>query len=261
MVAPITRALVTGASAGIGARFAHHLADRGAELVLVARRGERLTQLAAQLPTRAEVLPADLADPEALMRVEARLADTDAPVDLLVNNAGFGVYGAAVDMDLRRQIELVDVNVTALLRLTQAALPGLIARGSGGLINVGSLAGDVPTPLAAAYGASKAFVHSYTHAIHEELRGTGVHAMLLAPGVTSTEFGAVAGVNGSGTLPPRLRSEADAVVRRAIDDFTRRRAVSMPGAHNRIASRLAGFAPAAVVRRVSGAAHRRAVEA
>jgi uncharacterized protein len=162
VTARIGRALVTGASAGIGAAMARELSARGVEVVLVARRSERLEALAAELATDAEVLVADLADRSGRDLVAERLVREDRPVDLLVNNAGLGVYGALAAQDPDRIRELLDVNVTALVELTRAALPGLLAREVGGIINVGSTAGYLPGPYSAVYGATKAFVRSFT---------------------------------------------------------------------------------------------------
>jgi uncharacterized protein len=252
---PLRRALITGASAGIGETFTRHLADRGAELVVVARRRDRLEALAAELPVDVEVLPADLLDPQQRARVEARLAATERPVDLLVNNAGFGAYGSVADLEADVQAGMVDLNVTTLVRLTRAVLPQLLARGTGGVINVGSIAGYQPDPYGAVYGATKAFVRSFSEALTEELRGTGVHALLLAPGITPTEFQEVAGVRDG--LPSLLLTTPDVVVDAALTAFARRRSVCVPGPVNRLSAYGSQVAPSAVSRRVSGELHRR----
>jgi uncharacterized protein len=252
----IVRALVTGASSGIGEEFARQLADRGVDLVLVARRRDRLEALAAALPVPAEVLPADLTVEADLAHVERRLRQTDEPVDLLVNNAGFGAYGPFGELAIDRQQQMLDLNVTALVRLARAVLDQLRPRGTGGVINVGSTAGFQPDPFAAVYGGTKAFVRSFTEAMHEELRGSGVHAMLLAPGITSTEFQDVSGVHldpvtTAATMP------AGPVVEAALRDFARGRAVSVPGAVNRLGALGADLTPSTLSRRVSGVVHRR----
>jgi uncharacterized protein len=252
----IVRALVTGASSGIGAGFARHLADRGVELVLVARRQDRLDELAATLPVPSEVLAADLTDPDGLAAVEDRVRRADAPVDLLVNNAGFGAYGPFGELTADRQARMVELNVTALVRLTHAALGQLTARRTGGVINVGSTAGFQPDPYAAVYGATKAFVRSFTEALHEELRGTGVRAMLLAPGITTTEFQDVSGVH----VGPAVEAAAmpvEPVVEAALRDFARGRAVSVPGAANLVGAIGADLSPSVLTRRASGIVHRR----
>jgi uncharacterized protein len=251
----IVRALVTGASSGIGEAFARALATRGVDLVLVARRQDRLEGLAAELPVPCEVLPADLVTPDGLAAVEARVRQPADPIDLLVNNAGFGAYGAFGTLPLDRQVRMVELNVTALVRLTHAALDQLRPRRTGGVINVGSMSGFQPDPYAGVYGASKAFVSSFTEAVHEELRGTGVRAMVLAPGITATEFQDVAGVH----LDP-VSSVAvmpvEPVIEQALSDFARGQAVSVPGRVNRLVAHGANVTPSVVSRRLSGILHR-----
>lgn len=251
----IARALVTGASAGIGEEFARQLAARGVELVLVARRRDRLDALQAQLPVASEVLPADLTQPADLERVAARLRQTVDPVDLLVNNAGFGAYGAFEELPLDRQRSMIELNVAALVHLTRAVLDQLRPRGLGGVINVGSTAGFQPDPYAAVYGGTKAFVRSFTEALDEELRGSGVHTMLLAPGVTATEFQEVADVHLD-RITARASMPAGPVVEAALRDFARGRTVCVPGAVNRLTAFGADVTPSTVTRRLSAAVHR-----
>jgi short-subunit dehydrogenase len=194
-------ALVTGASGGIGRAFALALAERGHDVVLVARDTARLEGVAKEIRegagAGAEILTADLTDPVGLATVEARVSDAARPVDLLVNNAGFGTYGTFSELPVERETQEIQLNVVALVRLTHAALGGLVERGRGGVINVASIGGLQPTPGYATYGATKAFVISFTEAIHEELKGTGVRAMALSPGFTRTEFQDNAGVDPS----------------------------------------------------------------
>ena len=258
MAARIRRALVTGASAGIGAAMSRELAARDVEVVLVARRSERLDEVSEQLPAPAEVLVADLAEQAGRDRVAARLTSTDQPVDLLVNNAGLGVYGALSSQDPDRIRAVLDVNVTALVELTRAALPGLLAREAGGIINVGSTAGYLPGPYSAVYGATKAFVRSFTEAIHEELRATPVHVLLLAPGVTSTEFQEVAGVP-EGAFPPALTGTADEVARAGLEAFAARRPVCVPAVADRVVAYGAQVVPSALTRRLRATVMRRFV--
>ncbi len=258
MTARIRRALVTGASAGIGAAIARELAARGVEVVLVARRSERLRELAEELATTAEVLVADLADPTGRDLVARRLASVDRPVDLLVNNAGLGVYGALASQDPDRIRALVEVNVAAVVELTRAALPGLLARERGGIINVGSTAGYLPGPYSAVYGATKAFVRSFTEAVHEEVRATPVHVLLLSPGVTRTEFQDVAGVP-EGVFPPALTGTVDQVARAALDAFAAGRPVCVPAAADRVVAYGAQILPSALTRRVRASVMRRYV--
>ena len=207
--------LVTGASAGIGRAFADGLARRGHDLVLVARDGARLAALADELSqahgVAAAACAADLLTADGLATVEACLTDTAHPVDILVNNAGFGTFGRFAELDIEREVEEVELNVVALLRLTRAALGAMEARGSGAILNLASLAAYQPAPNSATYGATKAFVHSFTHAVHEEARGTGVHVMLVCPGYTHTEFHDRAGLGPIG-VPEMAWQSADQVV-------------------------------------------------
>lgn len=259
MDARIVRALVTGASAGLGDAFARQLAARGVELVLVARREQRLRELADTLPVPCEVIVADLADPSGRSTVEQRLRSPSRPVDLLVNNAGFGGYGQVATLDIDRQTAMIDTNITALTRLTRAVLPQLLDRGHGGVLNVGSIAGFQPAPHGAVYSATKAYVRSFTEALHEELRGTPVHVMLLAPGFTRTEFQAVADVTERAVPAIASRIDADHVVRDALDAYAAGRDVCVPGLGNRVASYASQVTPSALTRRVSGAVHARFV--
>ncbi|TMR07089.1 SDR family oxidoreductase [Actinomadura soli] len=184
-------ALVTGASSGIGESFARLLAGRGTDLVIVARRAERLDGLARELVERyrvaVEVLAADLTDPAQRAEVEGRLI-TD-PVELLVNNAGHGAFGAFAEAPLHDQLAQVELNVTALVRLTHAVLPGMVERGRGGVLNVSSMSGFAPSPGSATYGATKAYVASFSESLHSEVAGKGVHVTALCPGFTRTDDG------------------------------------------------------------------------
>lgn len=252
----VQRALVTGASSGIGEAFARHLADRGVALVLVARREDRLRALADRLPQSAEVLAADLTDRADLARVEGRLAASDDAVDLLVNNAGYGAYGTFADLDVDRQARMVELNAIALLRCARAVLPQLVDRRRGGIVNVGSTAGVQPDPYAATYGATKAFVRSLSEALTEEVRGSGVTVTLVAPGLTSTEFAEVSDLHAPAGAD-RVAMSADEVVGAALRDFARGRAVSVPGTGNRLVAAAAGVSPSGISRRVSGWMHRR----
>ena len=253
----IRRALVTGASSGLGEEFARQLAQRGSDLVLVARRRERLEALADHLRAvgrRVEVLVADLATEAGRQPVEDRLADTAAPIDLLVNNAGFGAYGDVADLSAARQLAMVEVNVVALTRLARAALPGLVGRGRGGIINVASTAAFQPNPHAAVYGATKAYVLSLSQALHEEVAGSGVRVLALCPGVTPTEFQDVAQI--SVPLPDIATTTREQVVRAGLQAFARRRALEVPGLANRVTAAASATSPAVVSRRLSGLAHR-----
>jgi uncharacterized protein len=186
-----TRALITGASSGIGEALARELAARHVDLVLVARSADRLAELADELhrahDVDVELLPADLTDDDGLQAVEARLRQVDAPIDLLVNNAGVGQVGDFVDLDVDGAQQQIELNILAPVRLAHAALPGLRDRG-GGILNVSSISANQPVPRMATYAATKAFLTSWSESLHEELRGSGVHVTALAPGFTRTGF-------------------------------------------------------------------------
>jgi len=247
-------ALVTGASAGIGRSFAFALADRGHDLVLVARDTARLDALAVELRAaygaNAEVLTADLSDPDALAVVEARVSDTERPVDLVVNNAGFGTSGPFVTLPIDREEQEVQLNVVALVRLTHAALGAQVDRGRGGVINVASIAGYQPTPGNATYAATKAFVSSFSQAVHEELKGTGVKCMVLSPGFTRTEFQDRAGID-SDEVPGFLWQDAPTVVQHALRAYDKGRAVCVPGPLNSVAAAFTSVTPQSVTRRIA----------
>src|SRR4029079_2277484 len=181
----------------------------------------------------AEVLPADLAAGDGIARVEARIVAEDRPVDVLVNNAGFGTVGTFHELPISKEISEIGLNVVAVARLTHAALPGMVARGRGGVINVASLAAYQPTPLNATYGATKAFVSSLSQAVHEEVRGTGVNCMVLCPGFTRTEFQQRAGIDSS-EVPNFLWQDPSTVVEAALAAFRKGKAVCVPGGLNRV---------------------------
>lgn len=244
-------ALVTGASSGIGRAFATALAVRGHDLVVVARDGPRLDALQAELaPVPVEVLVADLTVTEGLARVERRLADADRPIDVLVNNAGFGTTGRFAELPVEEEDREIRLNVLALTRLTRAALPGLLARRRGGVINVGSIASFQPTPGTATYGATKAYVLSFTQALREELRGTGVTALAVCPGMTVTEFQARAGyeVKGAGRL---YSQTAEQVVASSLRAFKRDAGIHVPGVPNKIVAGSTHLVPRRLLARLA----------
>ncbi|MCW2666273.1 MAG: Short-chain dehydrogenase/reductase [Frankiales bacterium] len=225
----MTTALITGATAGIGAAFAEALAARGADLVLVARTAGRLEDQARRLRERygvdVEVLPADLASDGGCARVEWRLGEG---VDLLVNNAGLGNPGAFHELSRESEEHLLRLNVRAVLRLTHAALPSMVERGRGAVINVSSVAGFAPGARSASYSASKAWVTTFTESLHLQYAGQGVRLLALCPGFTRTEFHARADLDVSG-VPGPLWLDARRVARAALDDLDRGRALSVPG--------------------------------
>ncbi|MFP5218153.1 MAG: SDR family NAD(P)-dependent oxidoreductase [Actinomycetes bacterium] len=243
-------ALVTGATAGIGAAFARQLAARGWDLVLVARDEARLTATAASLRTGVQVLPADLADDGGCARVEERCAKG---VEMLVNNAGLGTKGAFDEVSIDEEEHLLRVNVRAVLRLTHAALPPMLRSGSGSVLNVSSVAGFAPGTRSATYSASKAWVTNFSESLHLQYHGTGVKVMALCPGFTRTEFHSRAEMDVSG-IPDRLWLDADDVVREALDDLAADKAVSVPGVQYKTIVAASRIVPssvrAGVVRRV-----------
>jgi hypothetical protein len=228
--------------------------------VLVARDVERLETLAAELAAahdvRCEVLGADLVTPKGRAAAEARVCEVTGPVDLLVNNAGMGTYGPFASADVDTETVEIELNVVALMRLTYAALGAMGARGNGAIVNISSVAGYQPAPTSATYAATKAFVNSFTHAVHAEARRAGVHLMLVCPGYTHTEFHERAGL-GPTTLPEIIWQSPDEVVATALRDLDRHRSVSVPGAINRIVSAASSVTPAIVSRRVAGLVVRR----
>ncbi|CAN5320766.1 SDR family oxidoreductase [soil metagenome] len=213
-----TRSLVTGASSGIGASFAHALAARGSDLVLVARRTDRLRDLAAELEAahgiHAEVITADLSKPAAGRALRAAIV---GPVDTVINNAEFGSHGRLAEADPELLEREIAVDVTALVDITRAFLPDLLAARRGAIVNIASTASFQPVPLMAVYGAAKAFVLSFTEAVWQEARPSGVKVVAVAPGATATEFFEVAH-NGDATVGSRQTAEqVVAVGLRALD--------------------------------------------
>ena len=256
----MSTALVTGATAGIGYAFARAFAARGYDVVLVARDGARLEGVAKELRDAdgvdAQVLVADLVSEDGLRAVEARLHEGDAPVDVLVNNAGMGTYGNFAELDVRREVQEIELNVLALVRLTHAALSGMVARGDGAVLNISSLGAYQPGPWNATYCATKAFVNSFSHAVHEEVRRRGVHVMVVCPGYTHTEFHDRSGL-GPTQVPEFMWQSPDEVVRAALRDLDRRRALSIPGTINKTLGALSSSAPAGVTRWFAGKVIRR----
>jgi short-subunit dehydrogenase len=252
-------ALVTGASAGLGAELARLFAADGHELVIVARRLSRLEDLASELEkagaARVHILLEDLADAGAPQRIVGELAKRRLDVEFLVNNAGFGTMGTFAELDPQREVDVVRVNVTAVVVLTRLLLPAMIARKSGRILNIGSTAGFQPGPYMAVYYASKAFVNSFTEALCVELRGTGVTATLCCPGATLTEFGRIAGNDKSRLFQLGAMQPSD-VAAYAYRAMLRGKAVAIPGLRNKLGLQSLRLAPRATVRRLVAALNR-----
>ena len=243
-------ALITGASAGLGVDFARQLAVRNKRLVLVARRKDRLDRLCAELGN-ARAIEADLARPGAADRLMADLGEHGEHVDLLVNNAGFGLTGRFAGLDGRRQREMIDLNCGALVELAHAVLPGMIERRSGAILNVASTAAFQPGPGMAVYFATKAFVLSFSEALHEEVKAQGVRVSALCPGPTATEFGEVAGF-GPASPSSKLAAASAPVVEAGLEGLDRNRAVTIPGLMNKATAQAHRFFPRSTVRRAVG---------
>lgn len=243
----MTSALVTGATAGIGLEFARQLAARGHGLVLVARDEARLTSVAEELRSaydvEVEVLVADLADKAQCATVEARLADRDRPIELLVNNAGFGLKQRFLDNDIEAEQGLLDVLVTAVLRLSHAALGPMVERGRGGVINVSSVAAFLPR---GTYSAAKAWVNSFSEWAHNEYKPQGVTVMALCPGFTKTEFHERMQVKRGDSF---MWLDVEFLVKTALADFDKGRKLSIPGAQYKTVVALTRAVPSSVLQR------------
>jgi short-subunit dehydrogenase len=240
-------ALITGATSGIGLAFARTLARRGHDIVLVARDRERLDLVAAELRgyrVQVDVVVADLADRSQLAVVEERLRTQ--PVEILVNNAGFGVLQGFSTGDLEAEQQMLDVLVTAVMRLTHAALPGMVARGSGAVLNVSSVAGWIT---GGTYSAAKAWVTVFSESLAVELAGTGVHVTAVCPGYTHTEFHQRASMETEG-IPEWMWLDTQEVVDRALVDVRKGRPVSVAGTQYKALSLAAQYLPRPLVRAI-----------
>jgi uncharacterized protein len=251
-------ALVTGASSGIGREFARALRRRGMTVVLVARRADRLRKLAQELggEEATVVLPLDLTAPDGVSGLVNEIATRGLRIDLLVNNAGMGHTGRFAEQ--RREVihEMLDLNIRALVDLTRAFLPDMLARRQGMIVNVASNAAFQPVPFLTVYAATKAFVLSFTEGLAEEVRGSGVRVQALCPGITATEFLDVAETH-SGLLVRRLpMMTADQVVEASLAGLDRGRIRVIAGLANRALATVQRFVPNGIVRRVSGQLYR-----
>jgi short-subunit dehydrogenase len=243
-------ALITGASAGLGEEFARQLAGTGLRLVLVARRKERIEALAAELGD-ARAIALDLSEAGACKRLMANLAEAVEQVELLVNNAGFGLTGRVADLDAVQQRQMIDLNCGFVVELARAVVPAMVARRSGRILNVASTAAFQPGPGMAVYFATKAFVLSFSEALHEEVRKDGVKVTALCPGPTATEFGKVAGFTGNGAFD-KLSADAPSVVSVGLRALQRNRAVAVPGLLNKVSAQGHRFLPRLMVRKAAG---------
>ena len=256
---PSSTCLVTGASSGIGADLARQLAGRGLGVTLVARREERLREIAAELNVdhnvRVEVLACDLGDAAARDSLAAELAGRGLTVDVLVNNAGFGSGGRFHELELERELLMVRTNVEAVVDLCGRFVPGMVERGRGAVLNVASTAAFQPLPRQATYGGSKAFVLAFTEVLHSDLKGTGVTATALCPGPVRTEFTDSPGFEHSESVPSFLWMSSEDTAHAAIRGLERGRRVVVPGAGNLVGAIAGQHAPRSLLlalgRRVS----------
>jgi short-subunit dehydrogenase len=247
-------ALITGASSGIGEQFAYALAREKYDLVLTARREDRLNAIAGNTRERgagrAEIIAIDLAARDAPRRIFERLSAARIEIDYLVNNAGFGTSGRFDRLPLERELEEIDLNVTALAAMTRLFLPAMAERRRGTIINVASTAAFQGLPYMATYAASKAFVLSFTEAIAGEMAGTGVRVMALCPGPVKTEFQAIA-KNEKGMIPAFVYADSAALAARAVAAAAAGRTVYISGAINFVAAQANRFVPRALVNRIA----------
>lgn len=248
------RVLITGASAGIGKAFAVALATRGAKVVLAARNAERLEELAKELRQThgadVAVAACDLEQPGAASRLAEDLTARQLDVDILVNNAGFGSAGRFQRQAASHIASMTQLNCVALAELTHALLPAMIAKGRGGIINVGSVSAFVPTPFMAIYGGTKAYVLSFTAALAEELRGSPLRILAVCPGPVPTEFQRRAGYTALDVSNPSTLT-AESVVEQALRAYERRQLICVPGVINRVQTALSGLLPIAWIAAIS----------
>ncbi|MFW6695593.1 SDR family NAD(P)-dependent oxidoreductase [Streptomyces sp. MAR4 CNX-425] len=253
----MTTALITGSTAGLGAAFARRLAASGHDLVLVARTADRLHEQAAELHERhgveASALPADLAAEEGLAAVEERLGDPGRPVDLLVNNAGFGLKGRFLQVPVADELTMLKVHCEAVLRLTTAAAAAMRERKRGAVLNVASSAAFVPR---GTYGASKAWVVQFTQGVARDLAGSGVRLMVLCPGFIRTEFHERAGM-ATDNIPGWMWLDADRVAAEGLRDLRRGRTLSIPDPRYKALLGAAKLVPRGLLGRVSSGAGRK----
>jgi short-subunit dehydrogenase len=243
-------AVVTGASSGIGAEIARELVRRGHHVVLVARSADRLHELAGELGSAAQVLPADLTDRSERAHLLERVTSLGCEPDILVNNAGLSTLGPVHRSDPAAEVAMLEVDVVAVADLCSRFLPGMVERGRGAVLNVASTAGFQPLPGQAGYSAAKAFVLTYSQALAGEQRGTGVTVTALCPGPVATRFAETAGFTDEeahAALPQIFWEDASRVARDAVDGLARGRLVVIPGVANRVSATLAAVTPRSVL--------------
>ena len=253
-----TTAVVTGASSGIGADIARELAERGYGVTLVARRENRLRDLAEELAgkVRVDVIACDVADPDERARLFDDVGERGLEIDILVNNAGIGTVGAVVDSTVEAEIAQARVNVEAVIDLTTRAIQQMVPRGRGAILNVGSVSGFLPTPGQAGYAGTKAFTHIYGEGLRAELAGTGVTVATLCPGPVHTEFFTAAGVDEAAvSLPKFMYLPSRSVARIGIEALAKGRSVVIPGWPTRIVTRLGRLAPRRILLAVLARQH------
>ncbi len=250
-------AIITGASAGIGVEFAKLCAKDGHNLILVARRKDRMESLAGELKKensaiKVEVIAHDLSKPDAAEKLYAKIQAITPDVDILINNAGFGTSGAFPAPNIEKLIEMIDLNVRTLVALTGLILPRMLVRKKGRILNVGSLAGFQPGPYMSIYYATKAFVNSFSEGLHEELQGTGVTCTVLTPGPVHTEFGEVARVNTSKLfMSPGVMNASEAALC-GYKAMKCGKAIAIPGVSNKLIPQFLRLTPRALARKTSG---------
>ncbi len=248
MPAPVT--LVTGASAGLGAEFARQLSARGHRLVLAARRKDRLDNLAAELGN-ARAVEIDLSRTGAASELIDEIEGAGESIELLINNAGFGLHGRFDKAEPKRLRQMVDLNCGALTELCRAVLPAMVERKTGAILNVASTAAFQPGPGMAVYFATKAYVLSLSEALHEEVKRFGVKVVALCPGPTHTEFGEVAGFKAKASID-RFFMESGPVVQAGLEALEKNKAVAIPGALNKLSGQGHRLLPRSVVRKIAG---------
>jgi short-subunit dehydrogenase len=251
---PFSSALVTGASSGIGAEMARQLGEAGVPTLLVARRADRLEEIADRYDGFS-VMEADLGTDTGVALVTRAASRPEHPIDLVVNNAGFGTSGQFFELDADRLGDEIDLNVKALTKISRAALASMRKRGSGYLLNVSSVASFQPAPGLAVYAATKAYVTSLTEALHEEMRGTGVHVSALCPGLTKTEFQQRSNTSEyEATFPDFAWTSVESVASAGLDGVAKNRAIVVPGYLYKGLVTTSGFVPRSVTRRLSAIA-------